>query len=32
MVNYTFSRKLQYTVKNIEKYDTYDSDDKDKTM
>jgi hypothetical protein len=30
--NCTFSRKLQFTVRNIKKLDTYDADKKDKTM
>jgi hypothetical protein len=31
-VNYTFSKMFQYTVQNIENYDTYDAGDEDKTM
>ncbi len=32
-VNYTFPRKFQYNVQNIESYDTFDADEiKDKTM
>jgi hypothetical protein len=30
-LNYIFSRKLQYTVQNIENYDAYDANEKDKT-
>ncbi len=31
-INYTFSRKFQYAVQNTENYETYDTDEKDKTM
>jgi hypothetical protein len=31
-LNQSFSRKFQNTVTNIENYDTYDDDEKDKTM
>ncbi len=33
-LNYIFSRKLQYTIQNIENYDTYedDAEEKDKIM
>jgi hypothetical protein len=30
MLNYTFSRQFQYSVKNIENYDTCNADEKDK--
>jgi hypothetical protein len=31
-LNFTFSRKSQYAVQNIENYGTPDADEKDKTM
>ncbi len=31
-LNYTFYRKFQFTGQNIENYDNYDADAKDKTM
>ncbi len=30
-INYTFSRKFQYAVKNSENYDTFDTGEKEKT-
>jgi hypothetical protein len=30
--NYTFSRKLKFTVQKFKNYDTYDAEDRDKSM